>query len=133
MKGVKVAIVDSSQGVIDSLNPEQNIAAGVKYIRDLQNMVDSIPATGENKLKFILAAYNVGLGHIYDARRLATKNGKDPNIWDNNVEYYLLKKSEPEYYTDSVVRHGYCRGKEPVNYVTEVIERFHHYQNLIAH
>ena len=119
-------------GVVDSLNPEENIAAGIRYIKDLQFMIDSMPASDEHKLKFILAAYNVGLGHVLDARRLALKNGKDPNVWDDNVEFYLLMKSKPRFYTDSVVRHGYCRGKEPVNYVAQVMERYHHYQNLIA-
>lgn len=119
-------------GVIDSLSPEENVAAGVRYIKDIQNMIDTIPASKQNKLKITLAAYNVGLGHVLDARRLAVKNGKDPNVWDDNVEYYLLRKSEPIFYTDSVVRHGYCRGKEPVNYVAQVMERYHHYQNLIA-
>lgn len=119
-------------GVVDSLNPEENIHGGIRYIRDLQKMIDTIPASETNKIKFTLAAYNVGLGHVLDARRLTRKNGYDPNVWDDNVEVYMLQKSNPKFYTDPVVRHGYCRGSEPVNYVSEVIERYHHYKNLIT-
>ena len=78
-----------------------------------------------------LASYNVGLGHIIDAKNLADKYGADPTIWDENVENYVLKKSEAEFYTDEVCKHGYCRGKEPYNYVKNIMEGFEHYKNLI--
>lgn len=75
--------------------------------------------------------WNVGPGHILDARQLARKNGKDPNIWDDNVAYFLLKKSDPEFYHDPVVEHGFCRGEEPFNYVNEILDRYEHYRNFI--
>ena len=79
-------------------------------------------------VKFTLAAYNAGIGHIYDAQRLARKYGKDPNKWDNNVAEYIRLKNDPEYYNDPVCKHGYLRGSETYNYVREVLERYHYYK-----
>jgi membrane-bound lytic murein transglycosylase F len=72
----------------------------------------------------------VGVGHVLDARALAAKYGKDPEIWEN-VEEFLLKKSQPKYFKDPVVKSGYCRGEEPVNYVKEVLNRYQQYLQLI--
>ena len=82
------------------------------------------------RTKFVLASYNIGYGHVRDAMKLAEKYGSDPYIWDNSVEEYLLKKSEPEYYNDPVVTYGYCRGTETYNYVREIMYRYDHYMNM---
>lgn len=112
-------------------SPENNIKAGIKYIQWLQELFKEKVPDEEERLKFILASYNVGPGHVLDARQLARKNGRDPDVWDNNVAYYLLRKSDPEYYHDPVVEHGFCRGEEPYNYVIEVLERYEHYKNFL--
>ena len=112
-------------------SPENNIRAGIRYITWLQELFEDKVQDEQERLKFILAAYNVGPGHVLDARQLARKYGRDPEIWDDNVAYFLLKKSEPEYYHDPVVEHGFCRGEEPFNYVTEVLDRYTHYQNIV--
>ncbi len=118
-------------GVDNMSSPQQNISAGVKYLGWLDSVfTDKIPDRDE-RLKFVLASYNVGPGHVLDARQLALKNGKDPNKWDDNVDYFLLKKSDPHYYLDPVVEHGYCRGEEPYNFVKEILERYDHYKNFI--
>jgi len=62
---------------------------------------------------------------------LAEKYGKNPNIWDNNVDEYMLLKSDPKYYNDSVVKYGYCRGELTYRYVKEVLEVYEHYINVI--
>ncbi|HBX51676.1 MAG: hypothetical protein A2W98_05805 [Bacteroidetes bacterium GWF2_33_38] len=117
---------------VDSLStPEENIEAGVQFIKFLEKQFNYIEAE-EERIKFVLASYNVGPGHVFDAQRLAQKNGKDPNIWDDNVDIYMLKKSEPKYYRDPVVKHGYCRGKEPFDYVSEVLDRYEHYKNVVS-
>lgn len=72
----------------------------------------------------MLASFNTGHGHVLDAMRLAEKYGKDPKIWEDNVEFYILQKSKPKYYKDPVVNSGYCRGQEPVNYVKSIYEQF---------
>jgi len=56
----------------------------------------------------------------------------DPRKWDGNVAVWLLKKSDPVYYNDKVVKNGYFRGTESVNYVSEVLERYDHYRNIIS-
>ena len=92
---------------------------------------ESLPDSTE-RINFVLAAYNIGLGHVDDARRLAEKYGKNPDIWKNNVEEFLLKKSIEKYYRDSVVQWGYCRGQEAINYVSQVKENFNHYLNVTS-
>lgn len=116
-------------GAIKIKEPTQNIAAGTRYLNWLQDYWSEIPDSLD-RLKFVLASYNTGQGHVQDARRLAIKYGKDPLVWNDNVEYYLLRKSQKKYFNDDVVRFGYCRGEEPVNYVREILERYDHYINF---
>ncbi len=119
-------------GVGDITDPEENIRAGVRYIAWLDEILrDRIPER-EERIKFILASYNVGLGHILDARALARKHGKDPDRWTDNVDYYILNKSNPDYFLDPVVRHGYARGYEPYRYVGEILNRYEHYRNIVT-
>lgn len=116
-------------GVEDPVDPEQSLAAGTAYIRYLQELYPEI-TDPEERQKFVLASYNAGENHIADARRLTAKYGGDPNRWDD-VAKYLLLKSDPHFYTDEVVRYGYCRGEEPLNYVSEILRRYAHYKQLI--
>lgn len=117
-------------GVGPESSPVQQIRGGVKFIMWLDDKFSFIDDPVERK-KFVLASYNIGLGHVMDARALAQKNGKDPDKWDNNVVDFLLSKSDPLYYTDPVVKHGYCKGTETFKYVAEVMQRYEHYKNLI--
>ena len=107
-------------------DPEKNIEAGVQYIKSLNLSFRQIESSDE-RIKFILAAYNSGPAHILDAMALARKYGKDPHVWNNQVEYFLLKKSEPEFYNDPVVNYGYFRGKETVKYVQNTIFTYEKY------
>lgn len=117
-------------GAEDPLDPAQNIKAGASYLKWLDDFwYDEVPDSTERQ-KFVMASYNVGQGHVIDARRLATKFGKDPQIWEGNVEKYLSLKAKPEFYNDKVVKLGYCRGSEPVNYVKAVLRRTARYQQL---
>ena len=118
-------------GVTPDASPKQQIRAGVMFLQWLDERFSDINDTTE-RIKFVLASYNIGLGHILDARALAVKNGKDPNVWDNNVDQFLMNKANPEYYTDPVVKYGYCRGTETYRYVADIIERYKHYKNLIT-
>jgi len=108
-------------------DPEMSIKIAVKYIKSSQKAFTRIEDPIE-KIKFILAAYNSGVGHVNDAQRLTSHFGKDPYIWDNNVAEYARLKSEPEYYNNPVCKHGYLRGSETFNYVKEVLERYHRYK-----
>jgi membrane-bound lytic murein transglycosylase F len=118
---------------IDSTASEfEQLQAGILYLKTLDNELPKEIGDPGERIKFILAAYNVGIAHVFDARRLAEKNGKDPNIWSGNVDYYILNKSNPVYYRDSVVRFGYARGEEAYNFVIEVLDRFEQYKNVVT-
>lgn len=112
-------------------DPAANITAGTKYLGWLSNFWLDKVEDPEQRQKFVLASYNVGLGHIIDARALAEKLNYDSKVWDENVENCLLLKSKPKYYNDPVVKMGYCRGEEPYRYVKNVITRFEHLKRLI--
>jgi len=117
-------------GVKSITNPEDNIRGGTKYLKILWNWWKEIPDSLE-RLKFVLASYNCGYGHVVDARKLAIKNNKNPNIWTDNVNEFLLKLEYPNYYQDDVVDYGYVRGTEPYNYVNDILERYKHYKKFI--
>lgn len=105
---------------------ERNIEAGVQYIKSL-NLAFRQVENKDERIKFILAAYNSGPAHILDAMALAKKYGKNPHVWLNQVEYFLLKKSEPEFYNDPVVNYGYFRGRETVKYVQNTLDTYDKY------
>jgi len=117
-------------GLDSSAGPHQNISAGIEYLEWINNQFKEKVSDPEERKKFVLAAYNVGLGHVFDAIRLAEKNGKETTIWNNNVAEMLLNKAKPEYYNDEVVYYGYCRGSEPYKYVNEILSRYEHYKNI---
>lgn len=116
--------------VFDYFQPDSNIYTGVRYLRYLDDIFTKYPLSPEEKLKFTLASYNVGAGHVMDAMRLAQKYHKDPYLWDNNVAFYLRHKSEPEYYRDSLSRNGYCNGQQAVDYVSKVLETYSNYKHI---
>ena len=107
-------------------DPDTGIRTGVDCLRRFRQGFGKVTDPVE-KIKFTLAAYNAGIGHIYDAQRLAEKYGKNPYVWDDNVAEYIRLKNDPEYYNDPVCKHGYLRGSETFNYVREVMERYNYY------
>lgn len=111
---------------------EQSIMAGTKYILDLDRYWKKYITDKQERIKFVLASYNAGLGHVVDARNLAEKYGKNPNVWEDNVDYMILQKSNPLIYNDPVVKCGYCRGQETSAYVREILNRYSHYKNIPA-
>lgn len=113
----------------DSLgDPRQNIHAGVSFLQTISAYWSERLDDSTQVIPFSLASYNVGLGHVLDARRLTQKYGGDTASWES-VATYLELKSQPQYYRDEAARHGYCRGSEPVNYVRNIMMLWEHYQN----
>jgi membrane-bound lytic murein transglycosylase F len=113
-------------------DPEQNIHAGTSYLNWLYGYwINELANDSIQAIPFSLASYNAGLGHVKDARRLAQKYELNPNIWHGNVEQMILQKSHPKYYTDEVVKHGYCRGSEPFAYVRDIYAMYDHYSNFV--
>ncbi len=119
-------------GAFNLDDPKESIRAGVGYLKFLDKYwLNKIPDPNE-RLKFTLASYNVGLSHVVDAQRLTEKYGKDPHIWFDNVEFYLSRKSDPELYEDPIVTAGYCKCEEPINYVRDILDRYEVYKIHIA-
>jgi membrane-bound lytic murein transglycosylase F len=118
-------------GVTPASSVAQQIKGGVRLKMVLNKLLPKEITDTEERIKFILAAYNAGFEHVMDARNLARKYGRNPNIWSNHVEYFLKMKSKPKYYNDPVVKHGYSRGYETYRFVNEVMERYRHYKNIV--
>lgn len=112
------------------LEPETSVRVSVRCLRDTERAFLSVPDV-EERLKFTLAGYNAGIGHVQDAQRLAEKYGADKHIWTGSVEKYILLKSEPKYYSDPVCKYGYLRGRETYRYAQEVQERYQNYQRIV--
>ena len=111
-------------------NPEANLKAAIESMKALNKSFAKIEDRNE-RIKFILAAYNSGIGHIYDAMELAKKYNKNPLMWDNNVAEFVLLKSNSEFFNDSICKFGYLRGRETVNYVKEVLDYYDEYKSKI--
>lgn len=110
-------------GVKSRLDVQQSIEGGARYMASLiSRLPDGIPE--HSRIWFGLAAYNVGMGHLYDARNLATTLGKDPNSWHDMQEVLPLLANKKYY---SRLRYGYARGYEPVEYV----KRIRHYRDIL--
>jgi len=116
-----------AMGVKNVSDPAHSIRGGIKYLDWLRDRFpDDLPIS--ERLWFSLAAYNAGVGHVHSARRLAKKLGLDPNRWFGHTEQAMLLLSQKEYARHS--RYGYVNGREPVNYVRDIRQRFEAYLDL---
>lgn len=104
----------------DMLDPSKSVDAAVKTLSSLDKMLTPKVPDADERAKFILASYNAGPGHVTDAIALASKYGLDASKWDGNVETAINMKSKPAYYNDPVVKNGYFRAKETINFVRKV-------------
>lgn len=111
-------------------DPEKNVRAASRYIVQLIKQFSDVKSNDE-RVKFVLAAYNGGPGHVRDAMALAKKYGHNPTTWDD-VSPYILGLSQPKYYKDPVVKRGYMVGKETANYVYNIMDRWRDYGGHVA-
>ena len=111
-------------------SPQQSIEAACRYLWSFDDTWRKTISNDNVRIKFILASYNVGLGHVQDAVRLAEKNGDNPASWDD-VAYWLIRKSNRAVYNDPVVKHGFARGTEPVAYVDQIFARWENYKAFV--
>lgn len=116
-------VTAKEQGVENRLDPQQAIPGGARYLAWQRNRLPEDIAEPDRSY-LALAAYNVGRGHLLDARRLAARLGRDPDSWVDMREVLPLL-TEPEYYKN--LRFGYARGYEPVHYV----QRIRNYRDVI--
>jgi len=118
VRGLMMLTLRTAQamGVSDRLNPKQSIEGGAKYIVHVKNQLpESIQEP--DRTWFALAAYNIGGGHLEDARKLTEAEGLDPNKW-LDVQKILPRLSQKQWY--SKTRYGYARGGEPVHFVRNI-------------
>ena len=110
----------------DMTDPEKSIEASVRLLAELSSHFRDIRSLEERRY-FVLASYNGGSFHIRDAMALARKYGGDDQHW-REVAPYVLRLQQREYYTDPVVRYGYMRGSETVEYVDRIRARYAQYR-----
>lgn len=103
-------------------DPEVSIEVASRIISSLDKSFASRVPDPTERRKFVIAAYNSGPAHIYDAIALAKKIGKNPQVWDGNVAEALLLKTNPDFYNDPVCKYGYFRGRQTTTYVKEVMD-----------
>lgn len=117
-----------SFGVYPQSSPDVQIRGGLRYLLYLRQRWRDIPDFKQRE-KFVLGSYNAGIEHIKDAQSLARKNGKDPMVWDDNVEIMVRNLSRREYYTDPVVKYGALRNLTFL-YVQQIMLRYDNYKEL---
>lgn len=105
-------------GVKNRLDPKESIVGGTRHVKQMLKFVPK-EVEGENRLKFALAAYNIGLGHVKDAQSLAKRMGLNQNIW-SDLKRVLPLLSQKKYYR--TLQFGYARGEEPVKYVEAIYD-----------
>ncbi|MCB1148409.1 MAG: transglycosylase SLT domain-containing protein, partial [Leptospiraceae bacterium] len=121
----------SGYGYRNLYDPVENVRISGLYFQSVEKHLAKYELDESEKIHFMLASYNAGPGHVEDAMRLAEKYGKNPKIWFNNVDEFILNLANPVYYNDPIVKYGYCRGEEPYLYVKQIMERFEHYKRFI--
>lgn len=117
-------------GVVDPTDPAESLRGGSEYLKRLWEQFDDVPDSLE-RIKFTLAAYNCGFGHVRDAQRLATSKELNPLRWSGNVGDMILSLSYPRNYNDTVVYYGYVRGIEAHSFVEQIFERYGHYKQFV--
>ncbi len=120
----------TAMGVNNVHDPRENVMGGARYLQQLHSQFADI-TNGEERLRFTLAAYNGGVGHIRDAMALAKKYGKQPTSW-GDVGMFVLGLQQPRYYRDPVVKYGYMIGSQTYEYVTAIMERYRTYGGAVS-
>lgn len=118
VRGLMMLTQDTARfvGAENRLDPEESIMGGAKYFRWVLGLIpEEVPEP--DRTWFALASYNVGFGHLQDARMLTREDGKNPNRW-LDVKEYLPLLAHKEWYTKTT--YGYARGYEPVIYVQNI-------------
>lgn len=104
-------IVMENYGIDYDSPPEDQLEAAGKLLLHIENELPESISDSLERQKFVLACYNAGLGHVMESRERAAKNGKDPDVWEDNVEHY--------------------NPRQTYRFVRDVIKRYSHYKALI--
>ncbi len=103
-------------GIQDRTDPQQSILGGARYFQFVRKKIPE-RIQEPDRTWFALATYNVGFGHLNDARILTQRGGKNPDAWADVKQHLPLLSQEKHFKT---VKHGYARGREPVRYVDSI-------------
>ncbi len=103
--------------------PDDNIKTGLQYLKQLDEMFHA--ATGNDRLRLVLAAYNIGPGHVRDAQTLARRFGYDPNRWEDAMDLMLPLLEQPRIYEH--LPNGFAKGRDTVAYVQRILDRYRRY------
>ena len=128
VEGLMMLTEDTARlfNVTDRVDPQQSIEGAVRFLKFLDKRIPEeirLP----DRLSFILASYNVGLGHIYDARKMTAVLGGNADSWPD-VRQRLPFLAEERFY--SKLKYGQARGQEPVTYVDNILK---YYELLVWH
>ncbi|HIZ87617.1 MAG TPA: transglycosylase SLT domain-containing protein [Candidatus Coprenecus pullistercoris] len=119
-----------SYGITDLFNPDENVRAGVMYLRQIQRRYQKAGLDPANVVKFTLAAYNAGESRMDDCIYFTGSQGGDPGDWES-VKSHIPLMSQPEYYGDSELRHGKFNGAETIRYVDDVLAKYREYCSVV--
>lgn len=98
-----------------------HIEAAARYLSRLDTLWLRAVPDKQERLRFVLASYNAGPGHIIDAQRLAEQLGLDPKRWEGNVERAVLLLAKPRYFLRPEMKNGFCKGSQVFHYVRGVL------------
>jgi hypothetical protein len=115
-------------GETEFRDPESNIRTGVRYLKRLEEMFGD--AEGRDRLAIVLAAYNMGPAHVFDAQALASRYGYDPLAWDGSMAAILPLLEDPRFHVELPA--GFAQGRRTVAYVERVLQRFDAYRRSLA-
>ncbi|MCA9570000.1 MAG: transglycosylase SLT domain-containing protein, partial [Myxococcales bacterium] len=118
-------------GLSDPTEPASAVRAGARYLRQLDRRWQARIPDAQERVAFVLASYNAGIGHVEDAVELARLDGLGGDRWEE-VAPWLLALAEPDWNQHPSVRYGYCRGTEPVAYVDAILGRWKAYEATLA-
>jgi len=108
-------------GLDSASTMEDHIKAAIQYLDRLDMIWLRAVPDKEQRLKFVLASYNAGPGHIIDGQRLAEQLGLDPKVWEGNVEAAVLLLAKPRFFLRPEMKNGYCKGSQVFHYVHGVL------------
>lgn len=108
-------------------DPKTNIQTAVKLFKHIESSLRFGKNTSnEDRIRIVLACYNAGMGHIYDARRLAVKHGANHNSWEQ-LSHYVALKGTDQWVNDEAVRHGTFNSAETLQFVDKVMNQYAKY------
>ncbi|MCX6304625.1 MAG: transglycosylase SLT domain-containing protein [Bacteroidetes bacterium] len=118
-------------GIDSNATPAKQIAGGVRYLKFIDKQLPDDITSPVERIYFVLACYNVGIGKVLAAREKAEKFGKDKNRWNGHVDYYLLRRSKKDHVAKTDTSDAYPIDYKTEGFVDDIVNRYYHYKNLI--